>query len=206
MNVGKSFIGIEVDTTQVDAAIRDIIRSQSAAVRRSAFEQGAAAARDVIQAYYQDGGSALWSNPSLPTHGPGRTKTQWWRSVAESWFVGKVTGSGAQISSGALGLAHKVTGGTIKAKRKKFLTIPIVPEAHGRRAKEYARAYKPLFAAKGFLMEATDDPEKPRAVYALKKSVTQKPWPNALPPESTYINAFIGDAVEHILQTMEGKV
>lgn len=204
-NSGKSFITITADTSQIDAAVRDLIRAQTPAVRRQANTYGAAVAVEAIRAYYSEKGDSLWINPTLPTHGPGRKKTQWWKRVESSWFVGRVTGNGARFSNGTIGLTHKVTGGTIKAKRKKFLTIPVIPEAHGVSAKDYARQYKPLFAAKGFLMEATDDPEKPRAVYALKKSVTQNPWPGALPPEQGYINAFMEAAVEHIVKVMEGK-
>lgn len=202
---GKSFITVTADTSQIDATIRDIIRSQTPATRREAYGFGAAAAAEVIRAYYSEKGDSLWINPALPTHGPGRKKTQWWKRVESSWFVGRVTGNGAQISNGTIGLAHKVTGGTIRAKRVKFLTIPVIPEAHGVRAKDYARQYKPLFAAKGFLMEATDDPEKPRAVYALRKSVTHDPWPGALPPEQGYVNAFMREAVRHIVEVLEGK-
>ena len=193
------------DTSQIDAAVKDLLRAQTPSVRREANTYGAAAAVESIRDHYSATGRNLWINPALPTHGPGRKLTGWWKLVESSWFVGNVTGNGARFANGTIGLAHKVTGGTIKAKRKKFLTIPIVPEAHGVSAKDYARQYKPLFAAKGFLMEATDDPEKPRAVYALRKSVTQKPWPNALPPDDTYTSVFMREAVRHIVEVMEGK-
>ncbi len=202
---GKSFITIKVDTSQVADITKSVIALQSTAVRRDAYTLGAVAARNAIRSYYSESGRGIWLNTALPTHGPGRKLTRWWERVESSWFVGKVTGSGVQISNGTVGLAHKITGGTIKAKRKKFLAIPMVPQAHGESPRDYAKKYKPLFAAKGFLMEATEDPEKPRAVYALRKSVTQAPWPNALPPEQGYINAFMESAVEHIINVMEGK-
>lgn len=82
---------------------------------------------------------------------------------------------------------QKFYGGPIKAKRAKMLTIPVVPEAHGRRASTYeAETGRSLFiirtgAGKVGLFEAAENGGI-RMVYFLTPSVNQKPWKTAFPP------------------------
>lgn len=198
---GKSFIGIKIDTRQVDNAAANIVRSANVQTRIKAIAAGAQVARDEIQGYYTAKGRNLWINPALGTHGPGRKKTAFAKLIESGWNVASSNGTTATISNGALGLAHKVTGGTIRAKRVKFLTIPLIPQAHDRRAAQFAKDIGPLFAAKGVLMWKKPDGSITPA-YALKKSVTHKPWPGALPPDEDYINPFIAAAVDVILEEM----
>ena len=110
----------------------------------------------------------------------------------------------ASFVNGTVGLAHKVTGGTIRAKRKKFLTIPVDPKAHGLDAKTVARTIAPLFQAKGMLLYVDEQTADVKAAYALKKSITQRPWPGALPPESSYLEAFVNEALDSLIQSFEG--
>jgi hypothetical protein len=125
--------------------------------------------------------------------------TGWWLATASGWSVTKASGGSVTYSNAAIGLAHKVTGGTIRAKRRKFLTIPIVPQAHGVSARDYSRRFSPLFRVKGVLAEKDDNSATGiRPVYALKKSVTHKPWPNALPPEASYVDAIMDTALDYI--------
>ena len=198
---GKSFVGIKVKSSDVNAAKLGIVNLVSPQMRSDALKQGALSALDTIREFYNKKGRLPWINPSLPTHGPGRTPTGWWLATASGWAIARATGRSVTFANAAIGLAHKVTGGTIRAKRKRFLTIPIVPEAHGMTATSYARKYSPLFVVKGVLAEKTEDGIRP--VFALKKSVTHKPWPNALPPEDSYINAMINGALDHIEKEYE---
>jgi hypothetical protein len=197
---------ITITATGLDPVKASMIRLQSASVRKIAVMTGAQDALEVVEKYYNSNGSRLWENPSLPTHGPGRKKTQWWRKVAGSWSIMGVSGSGVTLrSKGAIGFSHKVTGGTITARRAKFLTIPIVPEAHGLTARTYSRTIAPLFAVKGVLAQADENsPTGIKPVFVLKKSITQKPWKNALPPEKTYLDAFTNGALESIIAQIEG--
>jgi len=151
------------------------------------------------------GGSALWENPSLPTHGAGRKKTQWWRKVEGSWTIIGATGSGVTLRSRDVdGFSHKVTGGTIRATRKKFLTIPIIPQAHGLSAATYSNTISKLFAVKGVLAQADKNSQTGiKPVFVLKKAVTQKAWKGALPPEKSYIDAFTNGALESIIAQLE---
>ena len=112
-------------------------------------------------------------------------------AVARGWAFGSSDQSGATISNDADHFAFKVTGGTITAKRVEHLTLPMVPEARGRRVKDYEIfAQTRLFRVKGkkALFESRDG--KFRAVYALVESVTQGPWPGALPSEDRLAESF----------------
>lgn len=142
------------------------------------------AALAAVQKYYRVFGRAKgWENPSAPTHGPGRKSTRFAAAVASSWGIQTADKEQISVVSGEPRLGYKVRGGVIKAVRAKFLTIPIVPEAHGFRTRDYEAATgKRLFRPKGknVLMEKVGG-SKIRAVYALKKSVRQKKVPGALP-------------------------
>jgi hypothetical protein len=195
---------ITISTSGIDQVKTSMIRLQSPAVRKIAVLSGAQDALEAVTKYYDMGGSQMWVNPSLPTHGAGRRKTQWWRKVSNSWSIIGASGSGVTLrSKGADGFAHKVTGGTITAKRKKALTIPLIPEAHGLTAKTYSQTINRLFIVKGVLAEAYDNEKGFRPVFALKKSVTHKPWPNALPPEKSYVDAFLKGALSLIIAEAE---
>lgn len=199
---GVSAIGIKINVSGLDALKTDIIQSMSPETRKNALKIGAESALIAIKGYYTQTGRSNWLNNSLPTHGPGRKLTDWWKLVESGWSVGNVTSQTATLSNASTGFAHKVTGGVITAKRKKYLTIPIHPTAHGVRARDYSSSISPLFAAKGVLARTEDDGAI-TPIYALKKSVNQKPWPKALPPEQTYVNAFVDSAVDHILSTLQ---
>lgn len=201
MNGGKSFIRVQVKTTGMDSAVQSVLKLQSLQIRRRAIAAGGLEAETEIQKYYQNKGQTGWVNPALPTHGAGRKLTQWWRGT-ERWKMLSPTSKGIVIENNHTGLAHKVTGGTIKAKRKKFLTIPIDPRAHGLRAKDFQRNIAPLFRIKNILaMKESDGSVK--GIYALKKSITQQPWPNALPPEQGYTSAFIEGVTDVLMNEIE---
>tara|TARA_R110000822_G_scaffold4466_8_gene19200 strand:- start:1793 stop:2410 length:618 start_codon:yes stop_codon:yes gene_type:complete len=196
---GKSFVGIKITASNIDETNRAMLRLVSATTRTKALKLGAKAALYAIRAYYNGRGRLPWINPSLPTHGPGRVPTGWWLATASGWSLTKSSGNSVTFANAAIGLAHKITGGTIRAKRRKFLTIPIVPQAHGVSARDYSLNISPLFRVKGVLAEKDDNAESGiRPVYVLKKSVTQKPWPGALPPEASYVDALMETALDHI--------
>lgn len=198
-----SRIDIRVTTTGDRAAKLGVIRLAAPAQRRQAVADGGIAALDVIKGYYAAKGRPFWVNPALPTHGPGRRVTQWWRSTETGWTMRQPNSFSVSFVNATIGLAHKVTGGTIRAKRKRFLTIPVTPEAHGLDAKTFSRTIAPLFRAKGMLMFVDEQTADVKAAYALKKSVTQRPWPGALPPEVSYLNAFLNEALDSLIQSFE---
>lgn len=200
-----SSLNVNVSITGDRRVKLDLIDLASPAQQKKAVREGGRAALDVIKSYYGTKGRPFWVNPALSTHGPGRKRTQWWRDTETKWFMKQqADSSSVSFENGMIGLAHKVTGGTIRAKRKKFLTIPVDPKAHGLDAKTFARTIAPLFQAKGMLMFADKKTGDVKAAYALKKSITQRPWPGALPPESTYLDAFVNVALDSLIQSFEG--
>lgn len=191
-----------ITVTGLDKVTSSMLALQSTEVRRRAIKAGADDALVVVKKYYGVGGSALWSGTG-PTQGAGRKKTQWWRKVERNWTVSSATTTSATLSNiNTDGFSHKITGGTISAKRAKFLTIPIVPEAHGLSAKTYSKTIKPLFRVKNLLVQEEKDGNiKP--IFVLKKSVTQKAWKGALPPEKTYLDAYAAGVLETLIAEAE---
>lgn len=202
MRSGKSFIRVQVKTVGIESAVDSMLKLQSPTNRKRALMLGAIDANDEIRKYYQAHGRTLWLNPALPTHGTGRRVTQWWRHIETAWQVKSIVGNRATLENDAIGFSHKITGGTIRAKRKKFLTIPIDPRAHGLTAKEFSQKVSPLFRVKNILAMQEDDGTV-KGIFALKKSVTQKPWPNALPPEPQYVNAFLAGVLDSLIADIE---
>lgn len=197
MQTGKSFLRVTIRTQNVNETKTAVLALASPTQRRIANQSGALAAGDAIRTYYASRGRNLWLNLALPTHGAGRKPTQWWRSVANGWTSSVPTGAGVTFSNSTVGLSHKITGGTISAKRKSFLTIPIDPRAHGLSAKTFSRTILPLFRIKNALM-ATERDGTLTPIYALKKSVTHAPWPGALPPEQSYVEPFLDAALDSL--------
>lgn len=131
--------------------------------------------------------------------------------VARGWNHTAADSTSTTITNDATYYAYKVKGGTITPKRAKALTIPLIPEARGLYASVYQQnTGRRLFTIKGkhALFErisgitsgargrrgapgATSIKTNTiRAVYALVKSITQGPWPGALPPEEMLAVAF----------------
>jgi hypothetical protein len=187
-----------ITVTGLDKVTSSMLALQSTKVRRRAIKAGADDALVVVKKYYGVGGSALWSGTG-PTQGAGRKKTQWWRKVERNWTVSSATTTSATLSNiNTDGFSHKITGGTISAKRAKFLTIPIVPEAHGLSAKTYSKTIKPLFRVKNLLVQEEKD-GKIKPIFVLKKSVTQNAWKGALPPENTYLDAYAAGVLDTLI-------
>jgi hypothetical protein len=186
---------------------------QATALNAVAGRAAVSRAADYHRAFEARGG---WENPTLSTHGPGRESTGFGTKVADSWHMSSASKAGAVISNDAPHLGHKVRGGVITPKRVNFLTIPVVPEAHGRRAAQYERDFgTDLFTIKGrmgLFEKSTKGSESVinrtygrrkngqkvqisarghiRMVYALTKRVEHEPWKGALPPSGDIKKAY----------------
>jgi hypothetical protein len=104
-----------------------------------------------------------------------------WKGIADSTQVTEVSNRGAIVESRHFAGAHKHFGGVIRAKAAKALTIPISDEARGKRASEFKDGGRELFVAPGTSVLGYSDGEKFCGLFALRKSVTQKPepwWPS----------------------------
>lgn len=174
-------------------ALRSLIRALDSEERAELNQVGARAANtaaiDYHQAFNDEGG---WRGAGYLT-GPGRTPGDFGQNVALGWNFTAADKSGATITNNADYYAFKVTGGRIVPKRVSHLTIPMVPEAAGRRVRDYEAATGQILfrvLGKKALFEKTDNGGI-RAVYALVKEAIHSPWPEALPDDETLSSAFI---------------
>jgi ribosomal protein S10 len=157
--------------------------------------------------------------------GPGvENGTPFGSAVAQAWGFSASDEAGATIANDAKYLGFKVTGGTIRPKRAKALTIPLIPEAKGRRAADYQidfrtrlfriRGKSALFeriggstvgsrGRRGRAGSASIQTTSIRPVYALAKSVTLKPWPGALPPQDRLTKAFAAAWEQEVKRRMK---
>jgi hypothetical protein len=115
--------------------------------------------------------------------------------VVNGWQAPVVSGNSATVENTFGLLAWKVSGGTISPKNAQALTIPLVSEAKG----VPARSLPGLFIAGSALVRQVG--QQLEAVYALARSVTQAPWPGALPDNDKVAQAFL-DGVQPILQQL----
>lgn len=186
-------MNIEIELSGFDAVLNEAINVVSPETMEAANRESGEYLRDYLASWYDDKGREHWVNNSLPTHGPGRMSTGWFSNIARKWFLSSADASGAVVSNpdedGSL--RHKIRGGTITAKNAGALTIPLVPEAHGRRAADYQSEIRELFTIpnKSALFEAVEGGGV-RAVYALRQSITQDPWPDAIPDDDELSTAY----------------
>lgn len=121
------------------------------------------------------------------------------------------------VSISHIGIRQRYYGGVIRAKKAKFLTIPVAPQAHGKRAREFAdleMLFGPdgqpwALATKGDRRVQITQNAKGQTVkkmvgrrgivlFRLVKSVTQKPDPSVLPLPDRIMGAAISAANEYI--------
>lgn len=184
--------------------VRGLIRALSEEGRRDLNEVGGRtavnAARDFHDAFDAAGG---WRGKR--SFGNGRS--DFGAAVAAGWHFDGADGSGATIANNAEHYGFKVRGGTITPKRVKFLTIPLTREARGRRARTYEEDFgKRLFIPKGtsVLAEKKEKGKGFKAIYALLRSVTQPPWPDALPREELVSETFVEGFMAGLADSVEG--
>jgi len=158
---------------------------------------------DVLRAHFR-------RKNSVP-NGMGAPKTNFWNQIADATGVTSVTDEKAVVTVAEDRFAIHLFGGTIKPKKAKALTIPIIPEARGLFASSYEKKFgRKLFSIPGrnVLFERSNQgtesvvdktnvkvrgktrsltiPLKARStirpVYALRASVTLPKDEDALPP------------------------
>lgn len=127
-------------------------------------------------------------------------KTDFWKSISQATQVASVSDDGAVVTVADKRYRIHYHGGTIRpGPGKKALTIPLIPEARGLFARSYEAATgNELFIIKGRsnLYEKTSNGI--RAVYALKKQVTIKRDPEAMPPTAVIEAAIAEEAIDWI--------
>lgn len=183
---------IKVDVTDgasdaLKVLIATLDTDQRTGLNESAAKAATTAAKDAMLDFSRAKG---WHGKNYMS-GPGRKPGEFGADIADGWNFRSASKDGATIANGAQYYRFKVTGGTITPKRAKALTIPMLPEAVGRTAAKYQTdTGNRLFKIKGKKALFRKDGDGVKAVYALVSRVTQKPWPNALPPTDELAKAF----------------
>lgn len=100
--------------------------------------------------------------------------------------------------------SQKVFGGIIRAKRVKYLTIPLVAAAYGRSPHTFEQETgAKLFPLGGVLAVQTAGGDI-IPIYALKRSVNQKPDPTALPDPTVFKAALLTRAQAVVRRQLNG--
>lgn len=116
-------------------------------------------------------------------------------AVEKNVGIAKVSGTGAVITIADPRFIHRLTGGTVTPKRRKFLAIPLRAEAYKAAGKGTLRESMPglkvwKFKRGLFLVKETSEKRgKGKAsrirvlpMFKLVKSVTHSPHPEEMPP------------------------
>jgi hypothetical protein len=173
--------------------------SELKALRRIAIPQAADDTVNWLRRYHtrfrQD-----WQGPRYMA---GPRSNLFWQQVVAGWQDPVISGSRVTITNTFGLLAWKVSGGTIEPIRAQMLTIPLIPSAKGLTAAEWkAEEGLPLFRVGNALMTRVG--KNLQGVYALKQSVTQAPWPGAMPPNEEIRQVF-NDSIRTQLKTILNK-
>jgi len=113
-----------------------------------------------------------------------------WRGVADATRLAKSDDTGAVVECDHPAGAFKETGGVIRPKYKKALTIPISDEAKRKTYADFVRGGRSLFTVRGKTPDTVgitgyvDGNDKFHPLFALRTKVTQKPDP-WFPPDET---------------------
>lgn len=75
-------------------------------------------------------------NATKPNKLGGR-RQNFWSAIGRSVFVQPASDTSVAVSIGHDAIGQKVNGGEIRAKRTKYLTIPLIREAYGKTAQTY---------------------------------------------------------------------
>jgi hypothetical protein len=140
----------------------------------------------------------------------GGRRSHFWAQFAHATEVGQVTDRTADVDIGdpKHKLAHKISGGTIRAKTPwrgsgfLLLTIPVHPAAYGKRAKELKQdGLKLVFvgsAAGGVLGTFAKNAAEDEVYYVCVPSVDQAADPQALPPGEEMEQAALEGAGDYL--------
>ena len=162
----------------------------------AAMKVGAVAAKNWMATTYYSA-----KNANEPNRLKGQ-RTNFWANIGRSIQNPLQKGMESIIRILDPRIAQKVYGGTIRAKRVTYLTIPISKEAYGMTARVLERNLGtkifPIKSKKGnrLLVSKVDGQLKPH--YLLKQEVNQKPWPGALPPAKDLSQKFTEGVEEHL--------
>lgn len=160
--------------------------------RLDVVREAADAVTDYLRRYHTEF-SDKWRGSRYMSGG---NSGQFAESVVAGWQNPIVSTRTATIKNTFGLLKWKVTGGTITAKNAKYLTIPLIPDAKGVSARQFSLTGDKLFKAGNALCRKIG--KRLEAVYALKESVEQEPWPGAMPDDEALREIFTRSAKQQI--------
>jgi hypothetical protein len=109
---------------------------------------------------------------------------RFWVQVADATHTARRGRTGWTVYIAHVAAAHKERGGVIEASPGKALTIPIAPEARGKRATEFPNLQL-IKTKKGTALLVAVEPDGTfRGLYVLKKRVWQAAEPYLPAPET----------------------
>lgn len=106
---------------------------------------------------------------------------EFWLGIAKATRISSVSDSGATVENNHVAGAQKQFGGRIRARNKQALTIPIEPEAKGKKVSEFEDGSRKLFRLPGTSVLGYSSNGKFIGLFVLRQSVWQKPekwWPD----------------------------
>lgn len=171
----------------IDISESKILKSLSnPAEYAAALKNGAIKVSDFLRKYYREKG---FKEPNKLSS----RRTNFWAQISESVQAPFTRGSEEVVTILDGRIAQKIYGGTIRAKRVRYLTIPISEQAYARTARVFSDEIAPLFPIKSkkgnrLLVSRVDGEIQPH--YLLKEEVNQKPWPGSLPSTEEINGAF----------------
>ena len=114
---------------------------------------------------------------------------------------------GVMVAINHVGIAQRYFGGVIEAKPGSKLTIPVHPEAHGKRAREF-NDLTPIYFPDGDGILVRENPASPSGIgevyYLLRQRVEQKADATVLPTDSELETAGFEAGEDHI-QTLVAR-
>lgn len=180
---------IQIDSAEFQSRMGDLLRRTRRP--RSIVQAMARGGRKVLRAHFRQrdrAGNQL-----------GGKRTHFWLDVYKSTQLGEVTDHSAAVNIGDHRFPQKVYGGTIRPKEAKAISVPVAPEAHGRRPAtlEQELGIELFLVPREFgsgLLAATVGDKRVKVFYVLRQSVEQDADPRALPERRQLEDAALAAA------------
>jgi len=137
----------------------------------------------------------------------GGASTGYWRGAAEGTQFQVVSDSAVAVIVNQIGVRLHYLGGAVRPTTSKYLTIPNIPEAHGKRAREFTDLFV-VHNKAGFpcaLGRSIPGSDKPQIVFWLKKSVKHRADQETIPNEETLYNALRQTAGQYYARELGGR-
>lgn len=154
--------------------------------------------KKLLQAHYRE------KNENEPNK-LGADRSNFWGDVGLSVEGPISNGSQVLVNITHPHIRQKIYGGTIKAKRTKYLTIPMHKDSYGVRARvlEREKSISLVFVeTNGNKFLAGEHEGRFQFFYLLKESVTQKPWPQSIPENDDLAKSVREGAAEALLSAL----